>query len=109
MKYLLYLSVGLIFFFTSCEDKKNTSAVPSEVTSEAEKNSEEKNDVSEEKASAKQKRTYPEITNQNMVEFLTKYGAENPETEVLVSTQHGDIEIEPVSYTHLTLPTILRV
>jgi len=37
---------------------------------------------------------YPKITNENVVDFLTEYGIENPETKVLVSTQYGDIEIE---------------
>lgn len=38
--------------------------------------------------------TYPMITQENVVEFLTEYGKENPETKVKVSTQHGDMIIQ---------------
>ena len=38
--------------------------------------------------------SYDKITNENVVEFLTAYGKENPETRVRVTTAHGDIEIE---------------
>lgn len=35
-----------------------------------------------------------EITNENVVDFLTWYGSFNPETEIIVTTKFGDIEIE---------------
>jgi peptidyl-prolyl cis-trans isomerase A (cyclophilin A) len=97
MKYLLYLCMSLALIFTSCEGKKNTSAAPLESASETQNNSEEKkNTLSDSIDSEKNKnlKTYPEITNKNVVEFLTHYGAENPETKVRISTQHGDIDIE---------------
>ncbi len=37
---------------------------------------------------------YPEITNENVVEFFTKYGKDHPETKVRISTRHGDIVLE---------------
>jgi cyclophilin family peptidyl-prolyl cis-trans isomerase len=33
------------------------------------------------------------ITQENVVEVLTKYGRENPENEVLIETQHGNIRL----------------
>lgn len=38
--------------------------------------------------------TITKITQTRLVPFLEKYGAENPETKVLIATDFGDIEIE---------------
>lgn len=37
---------------------------------------------------------FPKITDDNVVEFLTDYGKQNPETKVQISTRLGNIEIE---------------
>ncbi len=75
----------------SCEDKKKTSEEKTEVTKEIVKDT-----VPSEKPIEPEVETnkYPEITEENMVAFLTQYGKENPETKVRVSTYLGDIDIE---------------
>ncbi len=40
------------------------------------------------------KDTYPKITSENVVKFLTEYGKNNPETKVLISTSYGDITLQ---------------
>lgn len=37
---------------------------------------------------------YPVLTRDNVVEFLTNYGKENPETKVRITSQYGVIELE---------------
>lgn len=93
---IVCLFTGLLFF-TSCEDNKKASDEKAKTELKEPEKSASKDTVqtdanSEEKNSAKKE--YPRITNENVVEFLTEYGAENPETKVRISTQHGDIDIE---------------
>ncbi len=86
MKLFIYL-FGIVLFFGSCEDKKKPVETKPEAEVEIVKNVAIK---------TKKKDTigYPEITNENVVSFLTEYGKNNPETKVLISTRFGDIEIE---------------
>ena len=37
---------------------------------------------------------YPKLTNENAEEFLIKWGEENPITNVILETKHGEIELE---------------
>ncbi len=95
------LSIYILLVFamlTACEDNKKAAAGKTEVhSSEAKKTDSvpvpdekvKKDDPTEITSSA-----YPKITNENVVEFLTQYGKENPETKVRISTTHGDIDIE---------------
>ena len=80
--------VGLL----SCEDKQKQSQVKEENAKETfvipAKISEEKKEILTDSI------TYPLITNENLVEFLTAYGKEHPETKVRINTQHGEIDIE---------------
>lgn len=87
------LGVLLLFlFFISCEDKQKTPTEKVEVTKETIKDSIIKETVvKEEKPQTAQ---YPEITNENVVSFLTEYGKANPETKVKITTRFGDIFIE---------------
>lgn len=87
MKKLFVCFLGIVLFLGSCEDKKKQSEIKNEIENETKveaKTETEKNTETE----------YPEITNDNVVSFLTEYGKENPETKVLVTTRFGDIEIE---------------
>ena len=93
----IYLLLGFAVL-TSCEDNKKAAAGKTEAhSSEAKKTDSvpvpdekvKKDDPTEITSSA-----YPKITNENVVEFLTQYGKENPETKVRISTTHGDIDIE---------------
>lgn len=92
-KYFLLVVLSFVFVFSSCEDKKKASEVTKETTKEPVKDSIKVETVSEIK---KEKNTpaYPILTPENVVDFLTQYGIENPETKVLISTRFGDIEIQ---------------
>ncbi|WP_339698932.1 peptidylprolyl isomerase [uncultured Marixanthomonas sp.] len=104
MKYLSYLLLTAVLLLTSCEDKKNASEVKTETTAESKTTSEKKststkdtttldtseNEEKEETIGA----GYPKITQENLSEFLTKYGKENPETKVKIATRLGDIVID---------------
>lgn len=99
MRSFVVLIFSLSLFLSGCEDKKKTSEEKTEPLQEVASdspaktsNSEEiKDTVSIEKPITK---TYPKITDENVVEFLTEYGKENPETRVRLTTQHGAIEIK---------------
>ena len=94
MRKLFVYFFGIIFFFGSCEDKKKEGETENEVkvkteidTADVQKDSETNfNDIVE--------KGFDEITNENVVSFLTEYGKKNPETKVLISSSFGDIEIE---------------
>lgn len=88
MKLFIYL-FGTILFFGSCEDKKKAS----ETETKTEIKTEIKKDA-EVKLKKKDTSNFPEITNENVVSFLTEYGNNNPETKVLISCSFGAIEIE---------------
>lgn len=91
--FYLPITFGIAFIFASCEDKKTVAETESEVDVliEAQKDSIAQNKDPEAIAN---KALYPKITNENVVSFLTKYGKENLETKVVVTSIHGDIEIE---------------
>ncbi len=91
--YFLAVCLTFALFFTSCEDNKKRSEVKVDPAKEVVIDSNKIKDLSEEKIK-EATNSYPKITGDNMVEFLTKYGEKNPETKVLISTQYGDIEVE---------------
>ncbi|WP_313113159.1 peptidylprolyl isomerase [Aequorivita sediminis] len=86
--YFAYLAIGCIIF-ASCEDKKK--ATETVIETKIKKEVEVEDNVKIEKD---EKADYPKITNENMVEFLTEYGQDNPETKVLITSRYGDIVIE---------------
>ncbi len=104
MKYLHYILVLTILVLTSCEDKKNASEVKTENASERKTVSEkstttEKDTITTDTSKIKEKEDvigagYSKITQKNVVDFLTKYGNENPETKVEISTRVGTIVID---------------
>ncbi len=82
----------LFVIFLACEDKKkNTPAQESKVEKKVEKDS-----LPKQKDPQKATKTpsYPVITEENLVSFLTEYGKDNPETKVKIGTNHGDIYLE---------------
>lgn len=96
MKKILIYVFGIAFLIAGCEDKKKSAtnevepdSYQEEVVSDSTWNEAEQKEKDEEKEEI----NYPEITNENVVEFLTEYGKENPETKVLIETELGDIEI----------------
>ncbi|RFN58034.1 peptidylprolyl isomerase [Marixanthomonas ophiurae] len=102
MKYLSYLLLTAILLLTSCEDKKNASEVKKETTTESKTTLEHKSTITKDTATVDTSETkekkigagYPKITQENLVEFLTKYGKDNPETKVKIATRLGDIVID---------------
>ncbi|MCT8339773.1 peptidylprolyl isomerase [Flavobacteriaceae bacterium TK19130] len=103
MKILSCLAIVFVLLLASCEDTKKTSDAKDEVTkSETSSKTTSKDTSTEKKESVfkeeKVKDTsgtnYPKITEENMVEFLTKYGENNPETKVKITTRIGDIIID---------------
>ena len=83
----------LLTTLTSCEDTKKTSEAKANVEVKAAKDSIPSDEVKP-KVISEEKKKYPVITNDNVVEFLTQYGKENPETKVKVKTPYGDINLE---------------
>lgn len=87
--------VGLIFLILlgSCEDNKKASQLKgeSEANNKSEPTAEEAEQV---QPIVKSSDEYPEITNENVVTFLTNYGLNNPENKVVIITNHGKITIE---------------
>jgi len=80
----------LLLSFSACEDKKKTADTPA-APQETEAVSES---VDLPKETEEEAPVYPKITDENVVEFMTAYGAENPESRVAIETQYGSIEIE---------------
>ncbi|GHC53345.1 peptidylprolyl isomerase [Ulvibacter litoralis] len=89
----LFVVIASVLLFASCEDKKKVSEANKETVKEQLKDSVIPTEASEENIETK-KNTYPEITQKNVVEFLTQYGKDNPETKVLLSTRFGDMTFQ---------------
>jgi len=96
MKKLL-LVCCLFMFVLSCEDTKKTSVKSNDKTKVealSKKNREDSIATIFKKNKVSKQKKYPKITQENVVEFLTKYGADNPETKVKISTVYGTIDIQ---------------
>ncbi len=89
-KLFIYL-FGIVIFFGSCEDKKKGGETENEIKTEIK--TETKTEINSE-FEKEEVQDYPEITNENVVSFLTGYGKKNPETKVLITSSFGEIEIE---------------
>ncbi|MFK5983401.1 MAG: peptidylprolyl isomerase [Flavobacteriaceae bacterium] len=89
MKKTLFLLV-FITLFLSCEDTKkaSTKKEPLPFITETKSIPEIEEDV------ASEVKKYPKITQENVIEFLTEYGNDNPETKVQISTTYGNIDIK---------------
>lgn len=87
----LVVSVLVCLLVWGCEDKKKTSE--EKTIPQAVKIKDTIDTVLTDKESPDPAPAYPEITQENVVEFLTEYGKANPETLVRITTQHGSIDI----------------
>lgn len=95
MRKLFIYFFSILLLLTGCEDKKKASSIETEIGIDTKSESYvEDEDEDEDEDEERESDTYPLITNENMVSFLTQYGEENLETKVLLSTRFGDIEIE---------------
>lgn len=92
-KSFLFVVLTSVLLFASCEDKKKVSEATKESVKEHLKDTIGGTEASEEKKQ-ENTQTYPKITQDNVVEFLTQYGIDHPETKVLISTRFGDITIQ---------------
>jgi peptidylprolyl isomerase len=90
MKFFLSVICFVYVFLLSCEDTKKEKQVLTKNVTTASTIS-EKNSVETEIPSEKK---YPKITQENVVDFLTQYGKDNPETKVRITTTHGNIDLE---------------
>lgn len=77
--------------FVSCGEEVKA---PLESKEEVKVEAEEKDTALEARVSAMLGIGYPKLSNENAEEFLIKWGAENPITNVILETKHGDIELE---------------
>ena len=86
MKFVLWLVIFLVTLFLGCEDTKKTSDQKVKERPLIQKDSSEIQIQSTEDL-------YPLITNKNVIDFLTEYGASHPETRATITTDHGAITI----------------
>lgn len=100
MRILVLVSLIFCFALCGCEDKKKTSEEKTETAKEVKKDSVVAKDVSEENKKEIES-TYPKITEENVVDFLTQYGKDNPETKVRITTRLGVIEMQLFEHTPL--------
>ena len=89
MRFLVLL---FIFFLTSCQDTKTSIKTTDAQTQKI--NSTHKKEQSIKKEDAKKIVKNTKITNKNAIDFLLKYGQENPEKKVRIETKFGNIEME---------------
>lgn len=94
MRISLLIVLAICSIFASCEDNKKASEVKTETISKKLKDSVVTPITSEAVQKQAPKSSIQEITNENVVAFLTEFGADNPETKAQIQTQHGEIEIE---------------
>ena len=93
MRILVLVSLIFCFALCGCEDKKKTSEEKAETAKEIKNDSVVAKDISEENKKEIAP-VYPKITEENVVDFLTQYGADNPETKVRITTRLGVIEMQ---------------
>ncbi|MBX2828836.1 MAG: peptidylprolyl isomerase [Flavobacteriaceae bacterium] len=95
MRPLFSLLLIPFFLLASCEDnKKPSQEKAATVKEEVVAKPKDSVPVKKKKKSLVTDPSVPKITEDNVVEFLTAYGKENPETKVRITTSHGDIDIE---------------
>ncbi len=98
-RYILLVSSLLFLIFASCEDKqktRNNNATITPDTTEFRKDSLERQLLREERKEDKNLviNEEPMLVQEELIPFLTKYGEENPEDRVRISTRFGDIEVQ---------------
>jgi len=86
MNLLLRLLCILCLLVSACQDKQKTTIINVVDTSKIE--------AKKRKRDSLQKILDNKVTNKNVVSFYKKYGSENKETKVRISTSYGDIDIE---------------
>lgn len=93
MRKLFVYFFGIIFLFTSCEDKEKREETKIDIKVDAHQNHPNSNIKIGSLNDENESDSY-QITNDNVITFLTEYGKNNPETKVLIKSRFGEIEIE---------------
>lgn len=93
MRKLFVYFFGIIFLFTSCEDKEKRGETNSNIKIDGNQDPSLNNMITDSLDDKNQSDSH-QITNENVVAFFIKYGEKNPETKVLITSRFGDIEIE---------------
>lgn len=86
-----------LFVFSSCQDSKSKKTLPqknSKIKQKAKKPEKEVTIASMKSQSEVDIDSIHTVNQVHLIPFLTKYGKENPETHVLISTNFGDIEVK---------------
>lgn len=86
---IIILTISLLVF--GCKKAENIPAQEMETTVKKNKNSKKKRGVN---TFTKEKNEEETISRKNTVEFLTVYGKENPETQVLFKTRLGNLRVQ---------------
>ncbi|MEM6685472.1 MAG: peptidylprolyl isomerase [Bacteroidota bacterium] len=89
MKKICFVLIALGFVF-SCEDTKTSTPD----LKEAQKTTTEKKADKPEKKAKKKPKKEVLITNKNVLDYMIKYGKENPEKKVRIVTDFGNIDLE---------------
>lgn len=98
-RYILLVSSLLFLIFASCEDKqktRNNSATITPDSTKVQKDSLERQLLRKERKEDKNLviNEEPMLVQEELIPFLTRYGKENPEDRVRISTRFGDIEVQ---------------
>lgn len=91
MLYRTFILLVFLSTFVACTDSKKKGVSKPEASTTTHKDTTK---VVETPKKSPPTPSYPVITQENVVEFLTQYGKDNPETKVKISTQHGDMIIQ---------------
>lgn len=95
-------AIIVLLLLLSCEDTKKTAQPKKTVTATT-------TEILKDTI-PKIKESIPEkITPENVIEFLTEYGKENPETKIKITTYLGNIEIELYNDTPLHRANFIRL
>ncbi len=89
---LLIIVLGL---FTQCQDTKKASGKETKpYKTQTDTTSENVSETISKKKKNEEKNRYPVINQNNVVDFLTQYGNDNPETKVQITTKYGNIILQ---------------
>ena len=94
MKYIWKFGIVVLVLFSGCEDTKKASVEKERKIPEKVKDTVVNYGSIEEDVALKTETKYPMITNENVVEFLSKYGEDNTESRAVITTNHGEISIK---------------
>ena len=97
---ILFISLSILFIgLLSCSNSSTEKTIPKKKKEIVK--AEKKTEVTPPVKKKEKKKTYPKITNENVVSFFTEYGKENKETVIRLSCKFGEIDIKLYTNTPL--------